>query len=105
MIAGEVQRLGLDDQKVRTLLVRLGAMGLFDLNQVKKYHPPHLSPRITVQQSVFTIHPNPTEAFQHPTLERWVLDQKACWPIKRNLNAGGVSYSSLFERGRCAPRG
>jgi hypothetical protein len=73
-----------------------GHKTLFDLDQVKKYHPPHLSPRITVQQSVFTIHPHPTEAFQHQTLERWVLDQKACWPIKRNLNAGGISYSSLF---------
>jgi hypothetical protein len=69
---------------------------LFRLAQVKRYHPPHISPRITVQQSVFTAHPHPTESFAHPTLERWVIDRKVCWKIKRNLNAGGISYSSLF---------
>jgi hypothetical protein len=73
-----------------------GDADLFALQDVKRYHPPHISPRITVQQSVFTIHPNPTESFAHSTLERWVISKDACWTIKRNLNAGGVSYSSLF---------
>jgi hypothetical protein len=73
-----------------------GNESLFALQTVKAYHPPHLTRRITVQQSVFTVHPKPTEPFRHPTLERWVLDYKACFDIKRNLNAAGIAYSALF---------
>jgi len=68
----------------------------FNLNEVKVFHPPHISPRMTVQRSVLTIHPNPTEDFVHPKLQRLVIEKTACWDIKRNLNAAGVSYSSLF---------
>lgn len=73
-----------------------GDSSLFDLKEVKLYYPPHLSPRITVQQSVFTVHPKPTNDFSHPQLERWTIARNACWGIKRNLNAGGISYSSIF---------
>ena len=73
-----------------------GNLELFQLSEVRRYHPPHISPRITVQQSVLTAHPSPTETFDHSALERWVIDRDACWTVKRNLNAGGISYSSLF---------
>lgn len=72
-----------------------GRETLFHLKDVRKYFPPHISPRITVQHSVFTVHPTPTEAFSHPDMQRWVIDQKACWDIKQNLNASGITYSSL----------
>ena len=73
-----------------------GSDGLFSLSSVKLYLPPHISPRMTVQRSVFTVHPSPTQDFSHPNLERWVIERDACWPIKRSLNAAGVTYSSLF---------
>ena len=60
------------------------------------YHPPHISPRIPAQQSVFTIHPTPDKPFTHPLLERWIIEQPACWPIKRALNAAGITPASLF---------
>jgi hypothetical protein len=73
-----------------------GHENLFDLKEVRLYRPPHISPRIAAQQSVFTLHSTPTENFTHPTLQRWVIDKNACWKIKRNLVSGGISYSSLF---------
>ena len=75
---------------------REGQNILFDLASVKTYRPPHISPRIPVQQSVFTIHPNPVEEFSHAALEKWRIAPAACWPIKRNLNAAGITYGSLF---------
>jgi hypothetical protein len=76
--------------------LREGNDSLFELKEVKAYHPPHLTRRITVQQSVFTVHPQPTVPFRHETLERWVLDYQACFDIKRNLHAAGIGYSALF---------
>jgi hypothetical protein len=69
---------------------------IFQQSEVLMYHPPHISPRITAQQSVFTLHPNPDQPFEHPTLERWVIAQKACWDIKRSLSAAGITQAGLF---------
>ncbi len=69
---------------------------LFTLESVKSYHPPHISPRIAAQQSVFTIHPRPIDEFIHHNLQKWRVDSAACWSIKRNLNAAGITYASLF---------
>jgi hypothetical protein len=73
-----------------------GQEQLFSLKTVKTYRPPHISPRIPVQQSIFTIHPNPTDEFHHSSLEKWQIQRDVCWPIKRNLNAAGITYGSLF---------
>ncbi|MCI0400809.1 MAG: FRG domain-containing protein [Gammaproteobacteria bacterium] len=69
----------------------------FSLKEVKTYKPPHISPRIPAQNSVFTIQPNPTKPFSFHSLERWVLHSKAlCWDVKRNLAACGVNESSVY---------
>jgi hypothetical protein len=73
-----------------------GQQSLFELTSVKTYRPPHISPRIPVQQSVFTIHPNPVLEFDYPELQKWHIHPGACWPIKRNLNAAGITLASLF---------
>lgn len=74
-----------------------GQGNLFTLDSVRIYRPPHISPRIPAQQSVFTLHPRPVEEFAHPALEAWHIDRGSCWPIKRNLNAAGITYGSLFS--------
>ena len=37
----------------------------FEIPDVITYFPPHISPRIQVQRSVFTVHPNPSSEY-HP---------------------------------------
>jgi hypothetical protein len=69
---------------------------VFDQPDVLMYRPPHISPRITAQQSVFTLHPNPDKPFIHPTLRKWVVAQEACWDIKRALVAAGITAAVLF---------
>jgi hypothetical protein len=68
----------------------------FKLKNVKLYRPPHISPRIPAQRSVFTIHPDPTEDFSSPSLTRWVVLKSACWDIKKILNACAINEASLF---------
>lgn len=68
----------------------------FALGSPGLYRPPHITPRIPAQRSVFTVHPNPTEVFQTTGLQRWVLTQSACGSIKQILDACAINESSLF---------
>jgi len=60
------------------------------------YQPPHITPRIPAQRSVFTLHPDPTAAYDPPELARWVIKKKSCSLIKKILNACAINESSLF---------
>jgi type I restriction enzyme M protein len=69
----------------------------------KLYRPPHLSPRIIVQQGVFTLHPNPEKEYDSLELKKWIIptqgaDNKraGCFPFKRMLDTCGINQSSLF---------
>jgi len=68
----------------------------FAVKRVALYRPPHITPRIPAQRSVFTLHPNPTVNFGPRGLQRWAIDPQACAPIKRVLDACAVNESSLF---------
>jgi hypothetical protein len=60
------------------------------------YRPPHITPRIPAQRSVFTVHPDPTEPFSSRNLQRWLVTPTACNRIKRILDACAINESSLF---------
>jgi hypothetical protein len=68
----------------------------FDVEDVSIYRPPHISPRIPAQRSVFTVHPDPTADFQGPELYKWTIETEVCGRIKSVLNACAVNYASLF---------
>jgi hypothetical protein len=67
----------------------------FQIEQVLIYRPPHITPRIPAQRSVFTIHPNPTLDFA-PNVSSWQISENACAQIKTILDASGINESSLF---------
>lgn len=66
------------------------------MNQVRVYRPPEVSEPVFAQQSVFSVHPRPEGEFTHQSLERWLVEPAACWPIKRALSAAGFNLASLF---------
>lgn len=68
----------------------------FEAESAGVYLPPHITPRIPAQRSVFTLHPDPTAAFDPPELTRWVIKTKSCNLIKHVLNACAINESSLF---------
>jgi hypothetical protein len=68
----------------------------FDVAGVKCYRAPHISPRIPAQRSVFTLQQNPTAELTHPELLKITIRSKACFEIRKRLDACGVNENSLF---------
>jgi len=61
------------------------------------YRPPHITPRIPAQQSVFTVHPRPQEPLDHhPKLQRWLIASDACFYIKKKLDLCGINESTAL---------
>ncbi len=58
--------------------------------------PPHISPRITAQKALLTIHQQPTSAYDPPELEKVVISKKFSAVLKRMLINFGISRATLF---------
>ncbi len=68
----------------------------FRTKRVVVYRPPHITPRIPAQRSVFTLHPDPTVPFNPPELQRWIVSSVVCSKIKSILDACAINENSLF---------
>src|SRR5215212_1108543 len=68
----------------------------FRYRDVGKFIPWHLSPRITNQEGLFTIHPNPYEPFESEDMEKLIIPKQIRSSLKRTLNKYGVDRFSLF---------
>ena len=68
----------------------------FRYRQVGKFIPWHISPRITNQGGLFTIHPKPYEQFESEDMEKLVIPNRLSSTLKRTLNKYGVDRFSLF---------
>lgn len=68
----------------------------FELNSERIYIPPHITPRIPAQRSVFTIHQTPTTPFKFNDGFRCLISSNACTEIKKILDACAINESSLF---------
>ncbi len=90
-VSGDALILGLQG-----LRVLRNTTSPFQLRSPGVFRPPHISPRIPAQRSVFTVHPNPTQEFRSPRLHRWTISSAACTEIKRVLDACAVNEGSLF---------
>ena len=68
----------------------------FRYRQVGKFIPWHISPRITNQGGLFTIHPKPYEQFVSDEMEKLIIPNRLRSNLKRTLNKYGVDRFSLF---------
>lgn len=68
----------------------------FEIEEVRFYRPPHITPRIPAQRGVFTIHPHPVEEYAPPSLTKRIIRPDACARIKHVLDTCGINESSLF---------
>lgn len=66
-----------------------------ELEDVMLYYPPHMSPRIPAQSSVFTVHKHPDKPFL-PNMVVRVTIGRSPLTLKLNLNACGIHKASLF---------
>jgi hypothetical protein len=58
--------------------------------------PPHISPRITAQKGVLTLHPKPDEDWDADGIHRWKIIKDAAFTLKGILDFCGVYAASLF---------
>ena len=68
----------------------------FRYREVGKFIPRHISPRITNQGGLFTIHPKPYEPFESEDMEKIILPRSIRKSLKRTLNKYGVDRFALF---------
>ena len=68
----------------------------FTRDTVGKFIPAHVTPRITAQTGIFTIHPNPKEAFTSSDIKRAVISNDLRKPLKKILARYGIHRASLF---------
>jgi len=75
---------------------------LEELDDVMLYYPPHISPRIPAQRSVFTVHKHPDRPYAPPDrLEKLFLlpptaPDTRLLDYRLNLDACGINLASLF---------
>jgi hypothetical protein len=68
----------------------------FQYRKVGKFIPRHITPRITTQGGLFTIHPDPYEPFASTDMEKIILPANLQTEFKRTLNRYGVNQFALF---------
>lgn len=69
----------------------------FCLKEVRSYYPPHITPRIQVQRSVFTVHPCPSGDYEPNDLAVWLFPEgNTCWDLKQIVDRCGFNRGSLF---------
>jgi hypothetical protein len=67
-----------------------------DGEPVAAFFPPHLTPRITVQRGLFTIHDKPDQPWQPAALRKWLIPSDSCINLKVALSRAGINRASLF---------
>jgi hypothetical protein len=70
----------------------------FAVDQVYRYVPSHVSPRLAAQAGLFTVHPKPQVAFDNdPSIKHIIeIEDPARREIKKTLGWFGVHEASLF---------
>lgn len=68
----------------------------FNRKTAGKFIPNHITPRITAQTGLFTIHPNPREPLTSKNIQRWVIPNGSRKALKYALYKYGIHTASLF---------
>lgn len=68
----------------------------FSHGKVMLHEPSHLSPRITAQRGVFSVHANPIVEFKSKALKKWIIPKKCAVNIFVDLDTLGISTDILF---------
>jgi hypothetical protein len=68
----------------------------FVYKRVGKFIPKHVTPRITAQEGLFTIHPDLYNPFDSNEIEKIVIPNAIRRSLKKNLNTYGIDRYSLF---------
>jgi len=73
-----------------------GLISPFELKEVSKYIPIHITPRITAQSGLFTVHPDPAKALNSSAVEKLVIRASFRRELKKILYRYGIHRAALF---------
>ena len=68
----------------------------FAVSKVRRVSPPHMTHRISAQDSLFTIHPDPTAPYSSKTLIRYSISTNLKGVIKAQIRQLGFHEASLL---------
>ena len=68
----------------------------FAVSKVRRVIPPHMTHRISAQESLFTIHPDPTAPYTSKTLIRYTISTNLKGVVKAQIRQLGFHEASLF---------
>ena len=68
----------------------------FVVDHVARFIPNHITPRITAQAGLFTVHPNPKTPFESSSLSKVIIKQKFRKDMKYILYKYGIHRATLF---------
>jgi len=68
----------------------------FSFGQVGRFIPNHITPRITAQAGLFTIHPSPKQPFNSSKITKLVIKQTFREDLKYTLYKYGIHRATLF---------
>jgi hypothetical protein len=68
----------------------------FKYREVGKFIPRHITPRITTQGGLFTVHPKPYERFESNDMDKIIIPKDIRSDMKKTLNKYGVNRFALF---------
>ena len=68
----------------------------YELNETVLFQPAHVTPRITAQRGVFTVHTAPDTVFDSPSLCRYVIDEDCILEMNVRIETLGVDASHVF---------
>jgi hypothetical protein len=68
----------------------------FDVKQVIRYRPSHITPRIIAQRGLFTIHPDPTQPYLALGISKAVIPRQVRAKLRDEIYRYGISSSVVF---------
>ena len=68
----------------------------FKYQKVRKFVPDRITPRISAQIGVFTIHPEPEKPFLSDSLEKLIIPNRIRRRLKQIVDTYGVNRATLF---------
>lgn len=76
----------------------------FDISKTSRFIPRYVTPRITAQVGIFTVHPNPTKPFSSSRIDHLVIKAAFRKELKSILYKYGIHRATLFPDldGLCA---
>ncbi|MES9969980.1 MAG: FRG domain-containing protein [Candidatus Thiodiazotropha sp.] len=68
----------------------------FGEDEPRKYYPPHITPRITAQEGLFTVQNEPTIAFDSDKILKIIIPADKKKEIRKELDLLGFNHQKLF---------